>query len=48
MSSNASFTTQMSVTGIQPNYYTNRTLEFDKIVPIGTNITMADLTNENQ
>ena len=48
ISSNASFTTQMSVLQIQPNYYTNRTLSFDKNLPIGTNITMVDLSNTSE
>ena len=45
LSQDASFTVQMSVLEMQPNYYTNRTLSFDKNLVNGTTITMVDLSN---
>lgn len=48
ISQDAFFTTQMSVLEVQPNYYTNRTLIFDKNLANGTKITMVDCSNSNE
>lgn len=45
ITSNAYITTQMSVEGLIPNLYTNRTLSFDKNLINGSKIIMIDLSN---
>ena len=45
IAANSAVTIQMSVTGVAPNLYNNRTISFNKNLEIGTTITMIDLSD---